>query len=801
MRSESQVSSPPRAGSRRSGFWLFVFLTAVYLLSYSGGFHAIDEVSVVAMTESLAKHGQVTTDQIWWSLNWTPSQGRIGPDGHLYSKKGVGSALLGLPFYWLSLRLSDLLDSLPEIGAVRALMLANALVTALTGWLLYACVRRLGYVSAVAAITALGYGLGTMAWPYAKYFFSEPLTALGLMVGLWGLLAFGQSGRAHFAGLAGAGLGIAVLAKVANVVTWPLFAVYGFWMAFRRGGEAKGGLVQRLVRFGAAFLLPLAIAGLALAVYNTARTGYLLDLGYAADETFSTPLWLGLAGLLLSPGKGLFLYSPLLLAALFGIPALLRRDQATAVLSLGVVLVYPLLYAGWFMWWGGWSWGPRFLVPALPFLALFLAPVVDWALFPRRWWAIAVLLVLALLSFFVQILGVAVDFNQYLLLLYQRGIDSGDINFQAGLSPLLGHWVLLREGIWDLAWAREGLTGLDWPWLLWLLVLIAVVFAGWSVSAKLRDQKGLVAGIGRESLVVLGLGLLAVLMITAARLPDPVDDWQAGAQALSATLQEAAKPDDAMIVDLLPYANHLGLATSLLDRYKAPPGYWGWARQEPVSAERQAFLSRLVQGYDRLWLVLDTTPEGDPASSTERWLADHAFPVEGQWLSPAMRLVRYHLSAGPVDGPSKPKDVSHNRLDLRFGDRLWLERFDLFQAPRVDPGDVVSLSLFWRAEQPMDQDYVVFVQLLDEQGQLRAQVDRTPVGGFRPTSSWQPGEGIGDNHGLELPVGLEPGEYQLIAGLYLPATLERLVVNTADGTELGDYVLLTTIIVAGENRP
>jgi hypothetical protein len=288
-------------------------------------------------------------------------------------------------------------------------------------------------------------------------------------------------------------------------------------------------------------------------------------------------------------------------------------------------------------------------------------------------------------------------------------------------------------------------------------------------------------------------------MITAARLPDPVDDWQAGAQALSATLREAAKPDDAMIVDLLPYANHLGLATSLLDRYKASPGYWGWARQEPVSAERQAFLSRLDQEYDRLWLVLDTTPEGDPASTTERWLAEHAFPVESQWLSPAMRLVRYRLSAGNVDGPGNAKDAPHNRMDLRFGDRLWLESFDLVQAPQVNPGDVVSLSLFWRAEQPVDQDYAVFVQLLDEQGQLQAQVDRTPVAGFRPTSSWLPGEVIGDNQGLDLPPNLASGEYQLIAGLYLPATLERLVVSTVDGTELGDHVPLTGITVVGDS--
>ena len=100
--------SSRRAPSRGNGFWLFLLLTAVYLISYSGAFHAIDEVSVAAMTESLVKHRKVDTNQILWSLDWAPSQSRMGPDGNLYSKKGVGTALLGAPFYWLSLRLPSL---------------------------------------------------------------------------------------------------------------------------------------------------------------------------------------------------------------------------------------------------------------------------------------------------------------------------------------------------------------------------------------------------------------------------------------------------------------------------------------------------------------------------------------------------------------------------------------------------------------------------------------------------------------------------------------------------------------------
>ena len=67
------------------------------------------------------------------------------------------------------------------------------------------------------------------------------------------------------------------------------------------------------------------------------------------------------------------------------------------------------------------------------------------------------------------------------------------------------------------------------------------------------------------------------------------------------------------------------------------------------------------------------------------------------------------------------------------------------------------------------------------------------MAGFRPTFTWQPGEVIRDNYGLLLPDDLPPGDYRLIAGLYLPTTMERLAASTAEGVPLGDHVSITNI--------
>jgi hypothetical protein len=209
-----------------------------------------------------------------------------------------------------------------------------------------------------------------------------------------------------------------------------------------------------------------------------------------------------------------------------------------------------------------------------------------------------------------------------------------------------------------------------------------------------------------------------------------------------------------------------------------------------VSGERQALLAALGQRYQRAWLALESTPEADPASTTEHWLDDHAYRVSSQWLSPAMRLVEYQLSAEPL---GETPDV---RLDLRLGQDLELLGFTAGPA-EVCAGDNLAVSLFWQAQRRPAQDYVVTLQLLDDSGRLRAQVDRPPVGGFRPTSSWTPGEVIRDNYGMALPSDLPPGRYHLIAGLYLPASLERLPVSSSDGLEMGDSVALGDVTAAG----
>lgn len=99
------------------------------------------------------------------------------------------------------------------------------------------------------------------------------------------------------------------------------------------------------------------------------------------------------------------------------------------------------------------------------------------------------------------------------------------------------------------------------------------------------------------------------------------------------------------------------------------------------------------------------------------------------------------------------------------GDVAQLIAYDA-QPARGERG--LDVTLYWFALRETAQNHKVFVHLLGPDGQVVAQSDSEPVGGFTPTTRWKQGELIPDTHRLTLPADLPPGEYELRAGLYEP---------------------------------
>jgi 4-amino-4-deoxy-L-arabinose transferase-like glycosyltransferase len=141
-----------------------------------------------------------------------------------------------------------------------------------------------------------------------------------------------------------------------------------------------------------------------------------------------------------------------------------------------------------------------------------------------------------------------------------------------------------------------------------------------------------------------------------------------------------------------------------------------------------------------------------------------------------------------VDVPPAP-EPAHAVSDGTLGGVVRLLGYDLAQ-PVVRAGSTLPLTLTWECLGIFDADYSVFVHLVGDDGHPLAQVDSQPLGGSYPTRFWKVGERIIDPYELTVPPGVPAGDYDVMVGMYLPATGERL--PTGGG---GDAIRLTGVTV------
>jgi len=163
-------------------------------------------------------------------------------------------------------------------------------------------------------------------------------------------------------------VGIAALARVDAL----LYAVVFAWaLAVRFRRAAWRPLIRMTIPC-------LVIAALQFLLWLYVFGGLFPSDRYRPDE-FS--LLLHVADVLFSASHGFFLWSPIALVGCIGIIVLLRdrRDLTwiAAIMSTLALLVYALFYGAWEVWWGGLSFGQRFLIPLTPFVALGVAAVLS----------------------------------------------------------------------------------------------------------------------------------------------------------------------------------------------------------------------------------------------------------------------------------------------------------------------------------------------------------------------------------------------------------------------------------------
>jgi len=354
-------------GYRREGLLLVLVGLTALTFAYGPGW---PDISRLGLTESVALDGSLRIDRY---APQTRDKSRYG--GHWYSDKAPGISFLALPSFeaMRALQVVDRNDERRGLWHDRGPLIAARILTG--GLAFLVCVLLVGRAAealrpGTGLVSAATFGLGTMALPLAS-------TTFGHIAA--GALAFGAflAARRQSAALGGALAGAAVVFEYQAAIAAAVIAI--FFVARRRSFRSLG-----LFALGAA--VPLAL----LAAYDTAAFGapqhlsyryfaggfgrqheHFFGIGLAPPHAIATTLF---------GHRGLLVFSPVLVLAAAGLVLLWRRGlRSEAAVCAAVAVLFVLVDAGNWDPLGGLSPGPRYVAPALPFLAFGLPEAY------RRW--------------------------------------------------------------------------------------------------------------------------------------------------------------------------------------------------------------------------------------------------------------------------------------------------------------------------------------------------------------------------------------------------------------------------------
>lgn len=774
-------------------------LLAVYLFTASLTFISGDELFLYDTTESFARRGSVMRNETS-DMDWP---------GHTYVEPM--QSLLSAPIFWIA-------DQVDTVGNAHATLLSNAVITAATALLLFLYVRRLRYTRGVAVTVGLLYGLTTIAWPYSKNYFREPLGGLALFAAAYCFLRWRQildeQQSFPYTWLAmGITCGVvSILTKESGVVGMPmLFLVL---LVGRRSIPHRRKEWMRLALM-VSVLFAIAFAGLhfykevmGAAVFRFQPLSQISHI-YANLWDFGL-VWDGIIGLLISPGKGVFWHSPILLLALVAPWIAGKRKLETSwpiLMLVTFVVVYALVRE--YMWFGGTNWGPRYLVPTTPFLMIAVSPAVDRARSEgsSRLWRILVAS-LALAGLLVQIGAVSINPLDYYRVLAETGIVGASWTvalWSIRHSAILGHWQLLLEGNpLDFAWARVSTGNPDWLLAVMLLGVVAV-FA-WVLIRIVYSEGGraVLAGV-----LIIGSLVLATVTLVGLRRVYPDERFRGDNNSLHAmrrALQESDLPDPVVFLNNRTYFDFMlnyykGRAVwytlelnqnELLHAGELAPA----PSTEPIELLNEEAWSRVdyfTREHQTAVLVMETGPyHTNVVRAMEWWMNSEFHRIRTLEFSDNVRLIEF----SSVAAPSRYSDPEF-RLDLTLGDGISLLGYDPQPPPGLlMPASVLNVSTQWKSLQDIGHDYIIGTYLMTPQGRIAVQDDSMPVGGFWPTSTWREGDIVRHNVALVLPSDLAPGHYEVWTLMYSPVDGSRIPISDATGITIRDHEVLYSVEIA-----
>ncbi|GEM_PF-1700796 len=444
----------------------------LYLLTAPSELPEGDETIILGVADRVSRYG----------FSWLPPNAnhnhRYSSYGFFasgFSKYGLGQSLLAIPFTEAYLEAKETKSWDVFANAMLRLFSLSAAIGASTNTLFFLVCLKLGRRTDTAFLLTFILGVGTMMWPYSQTLFSDPTMATCWLLTFFSFLSYRDSKQGFWLGIAGAAIGFAILDKIVAAYTAPIFGAYFLYLLKHSSNTSD---YQNPIFSKASispfiwFTVPLAAALYAILYYNYIRYGNWLTLGYTDSRTydlrdtyfgFNVPFLSGLYAQLLSSGKGFFFYNPSCLLAFLGLKNSFKSNKPETLMIVAMILGMLAIYSTWYGWHGDWCWGLRYWSCMPPFFLLLAGPFIDQLVLDCRnrilncWKSVVLVCSILIISLFVQILGVGIKSNNYILTAAKVDVfqgkffnlkwpirdDSLQLHFFPEFSPIAGHlWML-----------------------------------------------------------------------------------------------------------------------------------------------------------------------------------------------------------------------------------------------------------------------------------------------------------------------------------------------------------------------
>jgi len=498
MAEDQRMVTVKTPASQRTQILLFILGLGVYSYFYQAG--GWNQNSRFDLVRSIVEQGSAKIDRYHEN---TGDKARRGD--HYYCDKAPGVSWLAVPVYagvYGAGGGGDMGSTCLAAASYLATVWAVSIPAAMALVMLFRLLAIMGLSMPASLAVSLAYGFGTLAFPYATLFYGHQLSASLLLIGFALLVQARQAPQARSRGFyfaTGVLLGYSITVEYPAVLAVAVLGAYALWFVKPR---------ERLM----ALVFGIAVPVLTLMAYHAIVFGGPLTVPYdfSTQEHRGQGFFMGLGapldgairGVLISSHRGLFYSAPWLLFALPGAAWLWRRRKfrAEGVVCVVVSLLFVWLNVSLVDWAGGATFGARYLILAIPFLAIVagglasrpaetasrLARGAVWGIFSvMAGWSVShMLLATAVLPEVEVYYGR--PFQERLYPAFRLGLLGVNTqSFDSSEKPAYGQ---------PEAWNLGGLLGLEGRATLIPLALFTVSITGLMLQSVRRQDRGDPAG-------------------------------------------------------------------------------------------------------------------------------------------------------------------------------------------------------------------------------------------------------------------------------------------------------------------